>query len=60
MFDELINYKGYEDHEWKALLKCVDEYGWEFEWIAQSGVMEEVPVIDVYNTQQVALRLTKV
>eukprot|EP00511_Aplanochytrium_stocchinoi_P006548 CAMPEP_0204829500 /NCGR_PEP_ID=MMETSP1346-20131115/7705_1 /ASSEMBLY_ACC=CAM_ASM_000771 /TAXON_ID=215587 /ORGANISM="Aplanochytrium stocchinoi, Strain GSBS06" /LENGTH=271 /DNA_ID=CAMNT_0051959353 /DNA_START=149 /DNA_END=964 /DNA_ORIENTATION=- len=58
VFDELINFPGYEEHEWKALLESVLEFGWSFEWIGQSAVLEDPPVIDVWKTQQVGLRIT--
>jgi len=60
VFDELINFPGFEEHEWKALLESVDEFGWSFEWIGQSAVLEDPPVIDVWKTQQVGLRITDV
>jgi len=60
VFDELINYDGYEEHEWKALLEAVGEFGWEFEWVAQAGALESPVVAEIAETQQVALRITKV
>jgi hypothetical protein len=33
VFDELIGYPNFEEHEWKAWWEFVDEYGIEFEWI---------------------------
>jgi hypothetical protein len=35
VFDELLNYKGFEQHEWKALYECsVEEKLFNFEWIS--------------------------
>lgn len=33
VFDELIGYPGFEQHEWKAWWEFVDDCGIEFEWI---------------------------
>lgn len=33
VFDELISYTNFEDHEWKAWWEFVDEFKIEFEWI---------------------------
>ena len=57
VFDELINYNGYEEHEWKALIECCLLFGWKFEWIAQSGALEEPLVVEIWETQQVAIRI---
>jgi len=59
VFDELINYNGFEDHEWKALLEAVEEFGWEVEFIAQSGALENPVKAEIPETQQVALRVTR-
>jgi hypothetical protein len=60
VFDELINYNGWRNGEWRALREAVLKHGWEFEWLAQSSRMEVTPVIDVFNAQQVAIRITRV
>ena len=33
VFDELVGYKNFEEHEWKAWWEFVDENGVSFEWI---------------------------
>jgi hypothetical protein len=60
VFDELINYKGWEQGEFKAFVEAAVELKWEFEWLFQSCVMELVPVLDIANSQQVAVRITGV
>ena len=60
VFDELINFDGYQLHEWKALLEATHEFGWEVEFIAQSGELKLVVENEIAETQQVALRVTKV
>jgi len=39
VFDELLHYNGFEEHEWKAFWEFVEKYNIEFEWIGsnQSG-----------------------
>lgn len=47
VFDELIGYKGYEQHEWKAWWEFVDEHNILFEWIGgnKSGkIIENINV----------------
>ncbi len=34
LFDELIGYRTWEDHEYKAFMEFVDETGFEFDYIA--------------------------
>lgn len=55
VFDELINFKEYREGEWKALIECCASFGWRVEFLFQSGIMEIKPVIDVNNSQQVAV-----
>ena len=49
VFDELVRYKGFEDHEWKALYECsVEEKLFDFKWIAhqesKGRIGEEVAI----------------
>lgn len=37
VFDELINYTTFREHEWKALREFVDRTGRDFEWIGTLG-----------------------
>lgn len=41
VFDELLNYKGFEEHEWRALYECsVEDKLFEFEWFAHQVFQE--------------------
>jgi len=57
VFDELINYKGWRQGEFKALAEVLLEFRYEWQWLAQSAVLELEPVLDIATAQQVALRL---
>ena len=59
VFDELINFPGFREHEWKALLEWQAKYNVSVEVVAQSAVMEVDPVLDIATAQQVALRVTR-
>jgi len=60
VFDELINYSEFREHEWKALLESTEKFGWTFEWIAQSGALIEPVEHEIAENQQVALRITSI
>ena len=58
VFDELLNYPGWLDHEWKAWWELVDATGLKYEWIGMNGV----PNINVNKdtgawNQKVAVRI---
>ncbi len=58
VFDELINYPGFEDHEWKAWWELINSSGITFEWIGmngdiQSGVLRDRGAYD----QKVAVKI---
>jgi hypothetical protein len=36
VFDELLHYEGFEEHEWKAWWEFVEKYNIEFEWIGSN------------------------
>jgi hypothetical protein len=58
VFDELLNYPGWEIHEWKAWWEMVDETGIKYEWIGMNGI----PIVDIKKDngawdQKVAVRI---
>ncbi len=58
VFDELINYPNYFNHEWKAWWEFVKENNIEFEWIGMNGfIQEENNLIDRGFDQQVAVKI---
>ncbi len=61
VFDELINYPNYINHEWKAWWEFVKENNIEFEWIGMNGdIQDENSLRDrgAYD-QKVAVRIIK-
>lgn len=45
VFDELLGYPNFEEHEWKAWWEFVEEYEIEFEWIGGNVGGVEIPGI---------------
>jgi hypothetical protein len=46
VFDELINYPGFEEHEWKAWWEFVNKYNIIFEWICMNGDIQTSNIRD--------------
>lgn len=56
VFDELIGYTNFEEHEWKAWWEFVNEHNIEFEWIGGnvSGVLNEPkPINERFDSDRV-------
>lgn len=58
VFDELINYEGYEDHEWRALyeVSIVDKL-FSFEWLIRAHGVSPRPGYIANDGRQVAIRI---
>ncbi len=61
VFDELINYPNYINHEWKAWWEFVEENNIEFEWIGLNGDIQNENSLRDRGTydQKVAVRIIK-
>jgi hypothetical protein len=60
VFDELINYPGFEEHEWRALLEAAHEFGWGLEFVARVRPHHSPVLVENAASQQVAVRITSV
>tara|TARA_R100001082_G_scaffold100801_1_gene70087 strand:+ start:28 stop:825 length:798 start_codon:yes stop_codon:yes gene_type:complete len=50
VFDELLSYNGFQDHEWKAWWEFVEKYDIEFEWIGGNiGGVIDLPTKTIYK-----------
>jgi len=58
VFDELINYPGYEKHELKALLEYIEWSNYKIEWLGTRSFFNPNPTHDLGKTNQsVACRI---
>lgn len=58
VFDELINYPDFDQHEWKAWWEFVDTNQIQFEWMGMNGEIQENFIIDrAQSEQKVALKI---
>lgn len=68
VFDELVNYPGWDRGEFRALVEATLERGWEFEWLASAAPLARLhmrgPRVILDNCRKdypeaVAIRITK-
>jgi hypothetical protein len=58
VFDELINYPNYHEHEFKAFVEWVDGNGIEFQYLGMNGTLNHTPKnTDNKEQQKVAIRI---
>lgn len=58
VFDELINYPDFEQHEWKAWWEFVVKYNVKFQWLCMNGEIQTEFIVDRGpEDQQVAVKI---
>lgn len=56
IFDELVNYPGYLDYEWKALVEFSEQFNKQVEFLGMKGHVHSQPNERPWEEQSVALR----